>query len=196
LIATIASPTRIEGGRLVRDISAVYIGEEMSQERMTSTVQARDARGRWKFIYGTAIGVMRASFGWLSYADDRVARWDAQPLALDIQCPVEWLACPASGGRPCPRCERALVVLQHIGAAGDVVGLLQLIDRKPLPPATCQDPCRSSDSPDIARLRRLDERIRLWRPRRTPLARVSSLYRSRDDCLREHPGRAAGMGTR
>jgi hypothetical protein len=48
---------------------------------------------------GVSIGVTPTSYGWLSYADDRIARWDAQPLDLHIECPVEWLACPTGGGR-------------------------------------------------------------------------------------------------
>jgi hypothetical protein len=190
LIATIAGPTRVEAGRTVRNVAYVYAGVEMSQDRLTFPVQARDTRGHWKAAGGIAVGEIPASFGWLSYADDRVARWDATPLTLRIECPMEWLACPVTGGgRSCQQCERVSPYLLEFGTEI----LRSYLDRS-LPAATCDDPCPPPDSPDIARLRRLDQRVDLWRPRRTPLARVSSLYRSLDDCLRDHPPRAAGAG--
>jgi len=33
----------------------------------------------------------------------------------------------------------------------------------------------------------IDARVDLWRPRKALIARVPSLYRSRDECFREHP---------
>jgi hypothetical protein len=56
-------------------------------------------------------------------------------------------------------------------------------------PATCWDPCPPDpiESPDITRLRRLDERVQWWRPKRMRAADTASLYKSQADCLSEHP---------
>lgn len=58
-------------------------------------------------------------------------------------------------------------------------------------PITCHDRCPDyPKSPDLDRLDRLTARVEIWRPRKAPVARVPSLYKFRDDCLREHPAAA------
>ena len=55
-------------------------------------------------------------------------------------------------------------------------------------PVTCQDPCpKYPESPSIKRLRTLSARVSLWSAQKRPLAAVPSLYKSREDCLRDHP---------
>ena len=55
-------------------------------------------------------------------------------------------------------------------------------------PVTCHDPCpQYPESPSIQRLRALPARVSLWSAQKQPLAAVPSLYKSREDCLRDHP---------
>jgi hypothetical protein len=184
LVGKIFGTPTMEKGRETRAFRYIQIGEEMSATPANYSVEVRDAKGRWRPEGSVAAGMEPHSYGWLSYADDRVARWDAEPMRLDITCkgPVEWLDCAGTGGRNCERCDDHYVSLWERDAE------LLFGERPPLRPATCQDPCPPPvDSPDIARLRRLSERVDLWRPKRSRIADVASLYLSRDDCLREHP---------
>jgi hypothetical protein len=57
---------------------------------------------------------------------------------------------------------------------------------------TCDEACpRYPDNPSVERLSALSARLSLWRAEKQPLAAVPSLYRSREDCQREHPGSKA-----
>jgi hypothetical protein len=61
---------------------------------------------------------------------------------------------------------------------------------------SCNDRCPTyPESPDLARIQALsDPNIPLWRPQKVPLAAIPSLYKSRADCVREHPPRAQRAG--
>jgi len=184
LTGRVVGPTRVEKGRPVRNVKFIDVGEELSSTPANFTIERQDARGRWRSVGGLAVGMEPNSYGWLSYVDDRVARWDAEPQRLHISCagPVEWLECADGGGRSCKRCEQFSVYLMPSNTT------IVSSDRSD-PPPTCKDPCPPDppDSADIERLRRLDKRVQLWRPHRNRIADVASLYRSQEDCEHDHP---------
>ena len=180
-----AQPARIvdEEGDRVREVTFIEVGLRLSREDETTT-EARGADGRWKPWSSAGYGFEPIVYGALSSVDDRVARWDGDPMELYTYCrgPVEWLACPGGGERPCERCEE---VSLRVGAPLSLGGRSRNYGKRPI---TCHDRCPDYPrSPDIARLHQLEARVQVWRPRKAPIARVPSLYRSREDCLREHP---------
>lgn len=183
LTARLVGPARIEDGRAIRDVTEVVVDRELSQED-GSAHEARDQDGHWRLVDSSGYGVPPTVYGALSSVDDRVARWGGQRLIIRPVCsgPVEWLACAGGGQRPCVRCETVSVM---------IVGPLALAGRSISHgdrPVTCHDPCpRYPESPSVARLLALSARADLWRPLNDPPATVPSLYRSRADCLREHP---------
>ena len=190
-------PTWIQHGREGRNVRLVSVGDELEVDVGSFPTEEKDANGRWRYRPGAAIGIMPDRLGWLSYADDRVARWDARPLGLQTACtgPPEWLACPTGGERPCPACDPVSVYVEDTGH--DIIHLMGVRNRTGLERsglgqrrATCTALCPGPpDSPDIVRLRALVSRVGIWRPQKRPAAEVASLYRSRADCLREHPRR-------
>jgi hypothetical protein len=185
LTGRVIGRTSVQKGRPVRYVRLVAVGEELESTPANFTIEAQDARGRWRSVGGTAIGMEPTSYGWLSYVDDRVARWDAAPQRLHIESvgPVEPLACAYGGERSCKRFDHFAVYLVPFNTT------IMKSDPPARLPATCDDPCPPDppDSVEIARLRRLEERVRLWRPQRTRTADIPSLYRSQADCEREHP---------
>jgi hypothetical protein len=185
-------------GREGRNIRIISVGDALSLDTGAFPTEVKDARGRWRRVPGPAVGTMPDDYGWLSYADDRVARWDAKPVVLHIVCKgaAEWLPCAGGGERSCQRCDQVMVFfedvdLNFISTSGELprtgmnapeIGVRRV--------ATCRDPCPPHpDSPDIIRLRQLNKRVDLWREGKRPAADVASLYTSRADCLREHPPR-------
>jgi hypothetical protein len=184
LILKINHRSRIdEEGDRVREVTFIEVGLRLSREDETTT-EARGADGRWKPWSSAGYGFEPIVYGALSSVDDRVARWDGDPMELYTYCrgPVEWLACPGGGERPCERCEE---VSLRVGAPLSLGGRSRNYGKRPI---TCHDRCPDYPrSPDIARLHQLEARVQVWRPRKAPIARVPSLYRSREDCLREHP---------
>jgi hypothetical protein len=55
-------------------------------------------------------------------------------------------------------------------------------------PVTCHDPCpKYPESASVKRLHALSARVSLWRAQKEPLSAVPNRYKSREDCLREHP---------
>ena len=185
LLAKINQPASTDDGEQVREVTHVVVGALMSRENGFTTTEARDAGGRWKPWMSGGIWLDSIVYGTLSYADDRVARWDGQPMVMHPVCsgPVEWRACPSGGERPCWRCDEVSVVLTEPRTTWG-----ELVQDHGSRPITCRDQCPPyPESPSIARVNLLDARVEVWRPRKTPIARVPSLYKSRDDCVREHP---------
>jgi len=184
LTARINHRPRIEDGELVREVTFVEVGARLSREDGVWSTEARDAAGHWQPHEGGGGFMDPIVYGALSYADDRVARWDGEGVEIDSYCagPVEWLACPDGGERPCERCEQVSILVAEPGASwghGHDYGGRRV---------TCNAACPSyPQSPDLVRLDRLRERVAIWRPRRARPARVPSLYKSLDECLREHP---------
>jgi len=201
MTAMLRGRAHVEEGRQVRGLKPLTVGDELTLETGEFPYEEKDARGRWRRKGGPALGIMPEHYGWLSYVDDRVARWDAEPLRLEVTCKgaTEWLACSAGGEHPCERCDHFLVYLEsaaygYYGIAGGTPAAVGLsnpeIGVKRV--ATCRDRCPSHpDSPEVTRVRQLARRAGgFWRDAKTPLSKVSSLYLSRADCLREHPQRA------
>jgi len=202
MTAMLRGHAHIEEGRMVRGLKPLTVGDELTLETGEFPYEEKDARERWQRKGGPAVGTMPDHYGWLSYVDDRVARWDAEPLGLEVNCKgaTEWLACPGGGEHPCERCDQFLVYLESgrfgyhgiaggasapapVGLGNPEIGVKRV--------ATCRDRCPSHpDSPEIARVRQLARRVGFWRDAKSPPAKVSSLYLSRADCLREHPQRA------
>lgn len=182
LIAKIYDRPRMDSGERVRAITSIEIGVLLTRDDgFTSEVQGPD--GRWREDGGGSGCCEPTVYGALSYADDRVARWDGEPLNLVPYCggPEEWLACRAGGERPCERCEEVdIVAVQPNSLWGH--------SRHHNRPVTCHDACPPyPESPDMGRVRALSNRTQPWQPRNARLSQVPSLYRSRDDCLRDHP---------
>ncbi len=183
MTAKIVGRSRIEDGRTLREVTYVTVDQELSKED-GSAHEARGEDGRWRLTDGGGYGVPPTIYGALSSVDDRVARWDGVTQAIRPYCsgPVEWLACAAGGERPCVRCEK---VSAMIVGPGSLAGHSVSHGNRPV---TCHDPCpKYLESPSIKRLRTLSARVSLWSAQKQPLAAVPSLYKSREDCLRDHP---------
>jgi hypothetical protein len=180
--------TRIEDGHRVRDYMIMRIGAWLVLDSGFSGTESRGAEGRWRsdgYGGGTAEPTV---YGALSSIDGRVAHFDGQPLQLVDFCagPVEWLTCPSGGERPCERCEQIGVFLFDVGSKWGPLG--RNYGKRPV---TCHDACpRYPEDPAMARADRLAARVSLWRSDETPLAESATLYKSRAECLREHPSTA------
>jgi hypothetical protein len=184
LTARIYGPTRLEDGRRVRGVTFVSVGDQLSRESAVTYVEAKDEDGHWHEAQSSDMGFDPIVYGALSSVDDRVARFDGAPMAIHPLCggPVEWLACPSGGEHPCERCEAVSLMVTEPGA---MFGHGFDAGKRPI---TCHDRCPPyPESPDIARLYDLERRVPIWRPRKAPLAVVPSLYKSRDECQRDHP---------
>ena len=182
MAAKIVGRSRVEGGRTVREIKYVTVDFELSSEDGSAT-EARGEDGIWHLIASQGYGI-QTIYGALSSADARVARWGGSTQIIRPYCsgPVEWLACAGGGERPCDRCEEVRVM---------IVGALSLSGHSVSHgsrPVTCRDACpQYPESPSIKRLRLLSAHSALWVAKKGPLSAVPSLYKSREDCLREHP---------
>jgi hypothetical protein len=126
-------------------------------------------------------------FGALSFVDKRVAYFDGEPQVAHTYCngPPEWLPCAAGGEHPCERCEVVgLIVFQAPTGPGEGWGVGHGYGTRPV---SCHDPCPAyPEGPDRRRIEKLIADVDLWLPRHALLADVPSLYKSRDECLREH----------
>lgn len=184
LLARLTGPPVMEDGERVREVSFVEVGRLLSQEDSAFTTEAKGVDGKWHEVGGVAGGYGPTVYGALSYVDDRVARWDGEPLDMRPYCagPTEWLACPAGGERPCTRCEEVgLLLLPLDGMGGYSVSHGERA-------VTCHDACpRYAEGPAMERVSSLAGRVHPWQPRHAPLSQVPSLYRSRDECRRDHP---------
>lgn len=183
LSAKIAERAHLRDGHRVREFTVVSIGQELSREDGATHLEGLDARGRWQPEESGGIGVPPFVYGALSYADDRVVRFDGVPQVLHAYCggPTEWLACPTGGERPCERCEEVSLLFSE---KNSLWGHHRNYGKRPV---TCRDRCpRYPESPNKRRVEELAGRTNLWRARQAPLAKVPSLYKSRDDCRREH----------
>jgi hypothetical protein len=182
MAATIVGRSRVDDGRTVREINYVTVDFELSSEDGSAT-EARGEDGLWHLIASQGYGI-QTTYGALSSVDARVARWGGSTQTIRPYCsgPVEWLACEGGGERPCVRCEEVRVM---------IVGPLSLSGYSishGSRPVTCHDACpKYPESPSIKRLRVLSARSSLWVAEDRPLSAVPSLYKSREDCLREHP---------
>jgi hypothetical protein len=161
----------------------VTVDFELSREDGSST-EARDEDGQWRLTSSQGYGIPPTIYGALSSVDGRVARWGGTTQAIRPYCsgPVEWLACAGGGERPCVRCEEVRVTI--VGRYSSFRHSIGHGSR----PVTCHDACpQYPESPSIKRLRVLSSRSSLWVAEKQPLASVPGLYKSREDCLREHP---------
>jgi hypothetical protein len=178
----IVGRSRAEGGRTVRDIKYVTVDVELSSEDGDAT-EARDENGQWHLIASQGYG-LQTIYGALSSVDARVARWGGSRQIIRPFCggPVEWLACAGGGERPCIRCEEVhVMIVAPTGLSGYSVGHGSR-------PVTCHDACpKYPESPSIERLRALSARTSLWVADEQPRSAVPSLYKSREDCVRDHP---------
>jgi hypothetical protein len=182
LVARVNGRPKMESGERVREVTLIDVGVLLSEEG-GYTLEQQGSDGRWTDAGGGS-GYGPTVYGALSYVDDRVARWDGAAMELHAYCggPVEWLSCPAGGERPCLRCETVDVVASELNAMtghGFSHG-----DR----PVTCHDACPTyPETPDLERLLALGGRVQPWQPRNARVSQIPSLYKSRDDCLRDHP---------
>lgn len=191
LIAKINDRPRIEDGQRVREVTFIDADLLMSRPGGTFAMEAQRSDGAWHEVGGGNFGQGGGSegsheryYGALSYVDDRLARWDGEPMVIRSYCdgPVEWLACPAGGERPCERCERVGLM---VTAPDALAGHSRDHGHRPI---TCHDACPSyPQSPAIERVSALRWRASTWRPRNARLSLVPSLYKSRDECLLDHP---------
>jgi hypothetical protein len=183
MTAKIVGRPFVEDGRTLREVTYVSVDIELARED-GSAHEARDADGRWRLADSSGYGVPPTIYGALSSVDDRAARWGGNRQVIRPYCdgPFEWLACAGGGERPCLRCEQVGVMIVNPLSLG---GHHRSHGSRPV---TCDDPCPAyPESPSIERLNALSARVSLWRAEKQSLAAVPSLYRSREDCLREHP---------
>ena len=182
MAAKIVGRTRVEGGRTVREIKYVTVDFELSSEDGFAT-EARGEDGIWHLIASQGYGI-QTIHGALSSADARVARWggfDADHSAL-LQRSGRMAGMRGRGRAP---------VRPLRGGARDDCRALSLSGHSishGSRPVTCHDACpQYPESPSIKRLRLLSAHSALWVAEKGPLSTVPSLYKSREDCLREHP---------
>lgn len=183
MTAKIVGPSHVEDGRTLREVTYVSVDLELSREDGFAH-EAKGEDGRWRLVDSGGYSIPPTIYGALSSADDRIARWGGALQVIRPYCdgPFEWLACAGGGERPCLRCEEVAVM---IVGPGSFSGRSRSHASRPV---TCHDPCpQYPESPSIKRLRALSARAALWSANKQPLAAVPSLYRSREDCLREHP---------
>jgi len=182
MTAKIVGRSRVEGGRIVRDVRYVTVDFELSSEDGSAT-EARGEDGQWHLTESHGYGIL-TTHGALSSVSDGAAHWGGsmQVIRPDCSGPVEWLACAGGGERPCVHCEEVHVMIVGPG------GLSGYSVSHGSRPVTCHDACPPyPESPNIKRLRVLSSRSSLWVAEEHPRSMVPSLYRSREACLREHP---------
>ena len=187
LIGRFNGPERLEDGRPFREVTFIEIGQTLSRERGVIAFERRDEEGNWE-LGGGGVGLVPIVYGDLSYVDDRVARFDGEALFIRPYCdgPTQWLSCPGGGEHPCDRCDRVALLVMPVGING-----WGYSDNHGGRAISCHDRCPPHPvSADLARIDALNAHARIWRPQKTPLATVPSLYKSRDDCRREHPPRS------
>jgi len=155
----------LRDGHQVRELTIVSIGQELFREDGATHVEGLDARGRWQPEESGGIGVPPIVYGALSYADDRVARFDGEPQVLHAYCsgPTEWLSCPTGGERPCERCQQVSLLFAEKNSCGVTVGTMAdapspaTIDARGIPRARTRDGLKSSPATSVcgahARLR-------------------------------------------
>jgi hypothetical protein len=185
LTGTISDPPRVLNGRQIRDVTYFGVGRTLSRENGVTNFETRTANGSWEPGGGGGIWLDPIVYGALSSVDDRVARFggDAQYIHAFCNGPTVWLRCPGGGHHPCNRCDR--VALWVMDAETDFMGGGSGDGGRPI---ACDDRCPIyPDSPDLARVRELNARSSIWRPHEGPPSEIPSLYKSRNDCLREHP---------
>jgi hypothetical protein len=183
LAGRIVGRPRVEEGRQVRDVEALVVDDLLQRDDDAASVEALEPEGKWRVAQSSGYGVEPTVYGALSYADDRVARFDGEPLALHAYCggPTDWLSCPTGGERPCERCEQISLLFAE---KNSLWGHSRNYGQRAV---TCHDRCPAyPESPAKQRVEELAGHASLWRPRKAPLAKVPSLYKSRDDCRREH----------
>jgi hypothetical protein len=175
-------------GRPTREVWYISIGLTLSHENGSSYWEAQDEHGVWQPALSGGGWFEPTVYGALSSVDDRVARFGGDAQAIHAFCsgPTEWLPCPGGGEHSCHRCDQ--VALWVMDAETDFMGGSYGDGGRQ---SACNERCPTyPESPDLARIRALkDPKIPLWRPKKAPLAAIPSLYKSREDCLREHPPR-------
>jgi hypothetical protein len=199
------------GGTLVREIAFVgrveFDGEIPAEDRATSRSfdelrvgtelarlpdvkdQVRAGRGKWEAAASVGYDAEETVYGALSYVDDVVARFGGESVTIRGRClgPAEWVPCVGGGGRYCWSCDKTDLAVTAAHAPVPLGGHLHG-ERA----TTCGEPCPTPPpSADLGHLDQLLGRISIWRPRKLAPVTIPSLYRSRDECLREHPPRAA-----
>ncbi|HEY4183508.1 MAG TPA: hypothetical protein VGP07_00500 [Polyangia bacterium] len=182
LIAKIIDRPQMDSGERLRNVTFVEVGALLSGDDGFTT-EAQGPDGRWQ-EEGGGSGYGPNVYGALSYADDHVARWDGEPMEIHPYCagPTEWLACPTGGERPCERCEEADVMMMQLNALG---GHSKSHGNRPV---TCHDACPTyPEGAGMKRVSAFASRVQPWQPRNARPAQVPSLYKSRDECLRDHP---------
>jgi hypothetical protein len=190
LEAAIVKRRWIKQGRQRRQIAAGWAYTNLVWAEGTEfDVRAPD--GTWQLDWHTGYDLIGTNYGALSSVEDGVARFDGEPQEMKASCadPVEWLACPGGGERPCERCDTiSLSVTSPYSRS-------ERIRSDGNRPVTCSDACpRHQENPELSRLNALARRVSLWRPTHRTSSQRAALYRSRDDCLRDHPAGAHPEG--
>jgi hypothetical protein len=183
MTAKIVGRSYVEDGRTLREVTYVTVDLELSRED-GSAHEAKDEDGQWHLTDSSGYGVPPTIYGSLSSVDENVARWDGRLQIIRPFCdgPYEWLTCAGGGERPCLRCDDVSFMIVNPTSLG---GHHRSHGNRPV---TCDDACpRYPENPKIERLSALSANLSLWRAEKQPLAAVPSIYRSRGDCLREHP---------
>jgi hypothetical protein len=174
-----------ENGKKTRSFHYLSISELFVNEVCCSEDQEWGPDNKWHTSASGGIGIEGVTYGALSYVDDHVARFDGEPLSIEHICdgPYEWLPCASGGERRCNRCEDIEPFLIEVGTMFGGGTETPLGGHT----VTCKDPCPSyPESKALARLNELKDHVSIWRPRGTTIATTPSLYKSIEDCRREH----------
>jgi hypothetical protein len=188
LSGTLYRPTEPSEGKPVRSTVGVAVGDEL-EIAGEGGFEVRDADGSWHAEEVGTIGRDDDELGALSFADDRVARFDGEPITIDIIClgPIDRLSCASGGEQLCNRCQRLRLEVQE--------RLVYTVDPHARPRSepgldnrsSCRVPCpETRPSGKYARLAAWLDHVSAWEPRHTPRDQTPSLYRHRADCVREH----------
>jgi hypothetical protein len=173
-----------ENGKKIRSFHYLSLSKVFVNEVCCTEDQEWGTDNKWHTSMSGGIEIQGVTYGILSCVDDRVARFNGLPLFIEHICngPYEWLPCANGGERPCNRCEDIGVMLVEggplYGGTGPYFGGRVI---------TCKDPCPNyPESKIVARLTELKHHVSIWRSRGTSIATTPSLYKSFEECRREH----------
>jgi hypothetical protein len=200
LVGRVVREQRIHGSRVEREIYEIALDDRISDEHDCAMLEWKDRRGQWH----------EDSSGWgcsghhppepvLSFIDNSKAIYAGEPLVLHGVCagPKGWRPCARGGERRCDTCKAVGLDIEVGGA--DPVLTIEAEERVDGLHQRCDEACPVSTNPSIERLRILGEHVRhrgadvtsagglpsLWRPSQD--ADPAGVYKSKQDCRREHP---------
>jgi hypothetical protein len=189
-----------EDGRVMRLVYTIALDDRISDEHDCVTFERRGKGGRWHEDSNNCMCTgHHPPEPVLSFVDGSKAIYGGEPLVIEGVCagPKEWLSCTHGGERPCDTCKEVALEVEVDGATPALT--VTVGEKADEHRQRCNEPCPETTHPQIERLRILSKHMRrrmadvtssgglpsLWRPLQDEPP--SGVYKSKQDCLREHP---------